>query len=201
MREENDFISFVLTLPRHPAELVAKKPGISATSSCVYSFSSRPLGVVCRPLPPHHPEDSDRSRVARGARQTRTVGRVGGAQGLWKRQRQLSGRLTLVLTCSHSSPAALPTMSSTIDRSRRFTRELHSRLVHRYPAIFADLNANNPVRPDARPCRADWYAHRADMVPRVGLAVDSRTQQLRSDERRPSSRRRLAEIGRGCVED
>lgn len=33
-----------------------------------------------------------------------------------------------------------------IEQSRRFTRELHSRLVHRFPALFADLTPGAVVR-------------------------------------------------------
>ncbi|POY75290.1 hypothetical protein BMF94_1661 [Rhodotorula taiwanensis] len=36
-------------------------------------------------------------------------------------------------------------MAAPVEQSRRFTRELHNRLVHRFPALFADLSAGAEV--------------------------------------------------------
>lgn len=46
-------------------------------------------------------------------------------------------------TMSSSSNSNSP---APIEQSRRFTRELHSRLVHRFPALFADLTPGAVVR-------------------------------------------------------
>lgn len=37
-------------------------------------------------------------------------------------------------------------MAAPVEQSRRFTRELHNRLVHRFPALFADLSPGAEVR-------------------------------------------------------
>lgn len=47
-----------------------------------------------------------------------------------------------------------------IEQSRRFTRELHSRLVHRFPALFADLTPGAVVRPPHLPSFSLFRAHR-----------------------------------------
>ncbi|GAA5987240.1 hypothetical protein JCM10908_001873 [Rhodotorula pacifica] len=48
-----------------------------------------------------------------------------------------------------SSSTSTPIGAAPIEQSRRFTRELHSRLVHRFPALFADLSpgAEAPLPP------------------------------------------------------
>ncbi|BGP56345.1 hypothetical protein JCM8202_000380 [Rhodotorula sphaerocarpa] len=60
-------------------------------------------------------------------------------------------------------------MAAPVEQSRRFTRELHNRLVHRFPALFADLSpgAEAPA-PDAPNYGATQGAPPGDGMQRLG---------------------------------